>query len=219
MIETTEHKETEQPQKETTKEETLFAGKYNSVDALEQGYRELSRLVREKTPVVPETYDIDFSNIPELQEVKINEDPLWEYISPAMREAGLSQPQAQQVTEAFVKWQMEQAQTEHANFEKMGHEGQMMAQQVTHFIDKNFTDSERPMAETLTASVDGLKFLHKIATLSGEKAVPAGDGVPPSDVKSLKEKAKEMLSDPELRYNRNKQDAYNRLWKDISNMS
>lgn len=204
------------------KEQSLFAGKYHSVDALEQGYKELSRLVREKTPEAPEEYNLDFSDQPELAqalgEVNIKEDPLWQHMTPAMREANLTQDQAKNVAQAFVGWQQQQAEAERANFEALGAEGQAMARQVNRFIEKNLPEEQAQLAQGLASSVDGLKFLSTLAEAAGEKSIPAESYGKPENSRALKEKALQMLADPDLQYNREKQDAYNRLWQDIEAM-
>jgi len=202
-------------------EEKLFAGKYHSVDALEQGYRELSRLVREKAPEVPETYQLDLSEFQaEGGEMpSLEQDPLWQNISPAMRGAGLSNKQAEAVTKAFISFQQQQIAEEHKALEAMGVEGQHMVHQVRRFVDTSFESTEKAIAHQLAATVDGVKFLHKIAQMAGEKTIPTDSAAAGVDVASLKEKAKAMLSDPELKYNRQKQDAYNNLWKDITSLS
>ena len=200
-------------------EASLLAGKYNSVQALEQGYKELSRLVREKSPEVPEEYQVDFSDMPELADLDLSADPLWQRVTPAMREAGLSQPQAEAVTKAFVGWQAEQAKAEEESFNNMGPEGKAMASQVNRFIEKNFSKDEAGLAHSVASNVDGLKFLHKVATLSGEKPVPENASGAPDGAATLKQKALQMLSDPDLQHNPEKQEAYNRIWKDIEAMT
>lgn len=209
------------PEKPCAGEEVLLAGKYNSVEALENGYKELSRLVREKTPAaeapeVPEAYEVDFSDMPELESMALEGDPLWQHITPVMQKAALTQPQAEALTKAFVKFQVDQAKAEQEVFETMGPEGRAMAQQVSHFIDKTFDGPDVELAHALSSSVDGLKFLQKIATMAGEKQVPASALGEVQGVASLKEKALKMLNDPDLAHNPEKQEAYNRLWKSIS---
>lgn len=202
--------------------QSLYAGKYHSVDALEQGYKELSRLVREKSPQAPEEYSLDFSDQPELakamEQVDINNDPLWQHMTPAMREANLTQEQAQNVAKAFIGWQQQQASTEQQNFEALGAEGQAMAQRVSRFIEKHLPEEQAQMAQGLASSVDGLKFLNTLADAAGEKAIPTESAGTPDTARALKEKAFQMLSDPDLHYNREKQAAYNRLWQDIEAM-
>lgn len=205
----------------TTEEAKLLAGKYHSVEALEQGYRELSRLVREKSPEVPENYTLDLSDLlAEGEDMpSLEEDSLWQHVSPAMREAGLSNKQAESVTKAFLTYQQQQMAHEQKALEAMGVEGQRMVHQVRHFVESTFDVREQNFAHQLASSVDGVKFLHKIAQLSGEKTIPTDSAAVGVDVASLKEKAKAMMNDPDLKYNRQKQDAYNNLWKDITNLS
>ena len=213
--------QTTSPRQQTSQNEenSLLAGKYNSVQALEQGYKELSRLVREKSPDVPDEYHLDFSDMPELENLDLKADPLWQHVSPAMREAGLSQPQAEAVAKAFVGWQSQQAKAEQENFNDLGPDGKAMASQVNRFIEKNFSEEEAGLAHSVASNVDGLKFLHKVATLSGEKPLPENAAGAPQGAAALKQKALQMLSDPDLQYNPEKQDAYNRIWKDIEAMS
>ena len=217
--------ETQETREPTTQQPeagpSLLAGKYHSVDALEQGYRELSRLVREKSPEVPESYALDLSEFqPEGAEpFRLEDDTLWQHVSPAMREAGLSNTQAEAVTKAFVSFQVQQNQQEQKALEAMGVEGQHMVHQVRHFVEKNLEGPEQLMAQQLATSVDGVKFLNKIALLAGEKTIPTESAAYGIDVASLKDKAKAMMNDPELKYNREKQEAYNNLWKDITALS
>lgn len=199
-------------------EQSLYAGKYNSVDALEQGYKELSRLVREKSPEAPEEYSLDFSDQPELADIDVQEDPLWQHMTPAMREANLTQEQAENVTKAFIGWQQQQAETEKQNFEELGAEGQAMAQRITRFIDKNLPEDQAEVAHSLAGSVDGLRFLNTLADVTGEKAIPTQSQSTPESTRQLRQKAFEMLADPELSYNQEKQQAYNRLWQDIESL-
>ena len=121
----------------SAEEKALLAGKYHSVEALEQGYRELSRLVREKSPEVPEAYELDLSEFqPEgADPLNITEDALWQHVSPAMREAGLSNAQAEAVTKAFVGYQVQQSQQEQKAVAAMGVEGQNMVHQVRRFVE------------------------------------------------------------------------------------
>lgn len=220
--------QTLQPEAQNTAEnntspaaEKLFAGKYHSVDALEQGYRELSRLVREKTPEVPETYQLDLSEFQAegAEAPSLEHDVLWQTVSPAMREAGMSNKQAEAVTKAFIHFQQQQAAEEQKALKAMGVEGQHMVHHVRRFVDSTFGAEEKAIAHQLAATVDGVKFLHKVAQMAGEKPIPTGSAAGGIDVASLKEKAKAMMSDPELKYNRQKQEAYNNLWKDITSLS
>ena len=199
-------------------EATLYAGKYHSVDALEQGYKELSRLVREKSPEVPEAYQLDLSEFQGEGEEPYNleHDDLWQNVSPAMREAGLSNAQAESVTKAFMGYQMQQHAQELKALKAMGVEGQHMVHQVRSFIEKTLEGPELSMAQQLTTTVDGVKFLNKVANLAGEKSIPTEGTGYTVDVASLKDKAKAMMNDPELKYKREKQEAYNNIWKDIT---
>lgn len=201
----------------TNNEAQLLAGKYHSVEALEQGYRELSRLVREKTPQVPEHYEVDFSHDPKLSNCNLAEDALWQHMTPSMKEAALTQDQAQKVAHSFMQYQLNEAEQEQARFAALGDEGVAMVRQVSHFMEKNLPQEEQQMVEAVGSSVAGLKLLHKLINLAGEQPVPiqnTGQSVSPS---ALKEKAFAMLKDPDMAHNPKKQAAYNRLWQDIAN--
>lgn len=189
-----------------TAEQALLAGKYHSVEALEQGYRELSKQLRSRpsTPEIPENYEL-----PE----GMADDALFGHMQEAFRNAGLSQAQVAALAEAFAGYENGLRLDPEAEKQALGKDADAIINRVSHFAQRHFQGEELAEIQALASSAAGIRALDKLARLSGEKAVPT-EAASAATAEHLKAQALRMLAEPDFRHNRSKQAEYNRLWAD-----
>lgn len=195
----------------TEEEKVLLAGKYHSVDALEQGYRELSKQLRDRPAAaveIPENY--------ELPEGAVDED-LFGHMQGAFRAAGLSQQQVAALAEAFVGYESGLRIDPDAEKQALGADADMVLGRVSAFAQRHFHGAELEEVQSLATTAAGVRVLDKLARLAGEKAVPT-EAAATSTAEHLKARAMRLMKEPDFRYNRGKQQEYDRLWSDIVSM-
>jgi len=168
-------------------EEKLFAGKYKTAEDLENGYSELSKMVRERDTALndykskysaPEKYDFSDFQMPDSHLVPVALE--------AFKGMGISNDMAKSffkaVLEADQKAIGERTKRE---LEALGPDGDKILGELKDFAGKSLTEEERDALTAITSSAAGVKLAHKLYQLSKSKDVPSPkDGVnnaPPAD--------------------------------------
>lgn len=162
--------------------ETLFAGKYKTLEEFEKGHKELEKAYRSKAPEVPDEYNIDLTTdetlIEEFGEDMVNEfnpaeDPRFEQMKDVFKEAGLTQDQVSALVKAQIRFDASIAPDLEAEARALGDQRDIMIANANHFVQKHLNAEEQEIAKTLGQSAAGVKFLHKLSQMTGEKPVPA----------------------------------------------
>jgi hypothetical protein len=171
-------------------EEKLFAGKYKTAEDLENGYSELSKMVRERDTALndykskysaPEKYDFSDFQMPDSHLVPVALE--------AFKGMGISNEMAKNffkaVLEADQKAIGERTKRE---LEALGPDGDKILGELKDFAGKALTEEERDALTAITSSAAGVKLAHKLYQLSKSKDVPSpAEGVsntPPADPKA-----------------------------------
>lgn len=150
--------------------EKLLAGKYKTPEDLEQGYKELSKKLREKTEP-PEKYDLDsLKNNEELagllpEDYSFQDDPMFQVLEPAFREAGLTQDQVVKLTQAKMLFDKANMVDPKAEMEKLGSNAGQVITDVRSFVDSSLPDDLKEVAEAFAYTAEGVKLLHHMSQL------------------------------------------------------
>jgi len=196
----TQDNETHKPEFEDSKKGDLYAGKYKSVDDLEKGYKEAVQKLTEKQPQAPEEYNFDFTDDEDFKEfshlepnLALNDDPYVQEIAPVLKKHNISQEAASDIAKAYLKTELSGLGDTGEEMKKLGDNGQQIIKDVNTFVGKNFSQEEQKIAEQIGQSAEGVKFLHKLSKMSGEKTIPgdAGSGFQESQ-HDLVEKANQL---------------------------
>lgn len=201
----------ENTQPKTDTPQSLLAGKYKSVEALEEGYKNLSTKLREQktTTDLPESY-----TAPEELGLTFDTDG-FNHMQSAFKEAGLNQEQVDKLLGAYATIAPQSVNLD-AEKAALGDGADARLAKLGQFIGRHFSDDEQAELDILASTAGGVKVLEKLMTMSGEKPVPADSASAAEGVADLRQKAMAMLSEKDFRHNTDKQQAYNQLWAKIA---
>lgn len=188
----------------------LYAGKYKTPEDLEKGYKELSTLVRTKTPEAPEEYDFS------IVEGVDSENPLLHTMQEVMKNQNLTQEQATALTEAFVGYSSVNTPNMEEEVKKLGADAPVMIQQVEGFMKRYLSPDESAILSQVGGSAEGIKLLHKLSQQVGERSIPASGATSNDAAVDLRKQAAEMLKEPSFRSSPEKQESYDALWQKIA---
>ena len=197
--------------------EVLYAGKYKSVEALEKGYRELSKHLHETRPQAPESYDFSFIEA-HVDGANLQEDPLVTALAPVMQAHHITQQQAEALFATYLETVQAQLPDVTVEKEKLGPQADTILSQLDGFLQRYCNAPEHAMAAQLATTADGVRLLHKLARLSGEKPLPANAQATAHTADDLRSKAAQMLADPTLAQDPAKQRQYHALWEKIARL-
>lgn len=170
--------------KETAEQtsETLYAGKYKSVEDLEKGYRESTKYARElgakvkgledSIPKAPENYEFDFSNVEGLEGVQITpEDEDIAAMIPVFKELNLNQDQASKLVSAHLKNMASLAETDDQIKEKLGDNADFIIGKLQEYTN-GLPESDQMILQSLADSSAGIDFLFRHLIGQGEMPTP-----------------------------------------------
>lgn len=150
-------------------EEKLFAGKYKSAEELEEGYKNLSQKLREKSPEAPEEYSFDPEALgDDYKDVKIDkDDPLLQHMTNVFKDTNLSDEQATRLAAEFSKYQSAETPNPEKEMEKLGESAKETIGKVEGFFKKygasaGLTEEEVQQIGTMTATAEGVTALSKL---------------------------------------------------------
>lgn len=152
-------------------EQKLFAGKYKTAEELEQGYKELSKLAREKKPEAPDEYALDAIKDFVGEE---GDETLDSWLG-EFKELGLTQEQADKLLTRYYSDMASQMPDLDAERAKLGADGDKMVQEIRGFFGKNksnFTDTELGAIEAALGTADAVRAIHKVITANQSKSIP-----------------------------------------------
>lgn len=167
------------PEGESEKEGYLYAGKYKTVEAMEEGVKELTAKLREKTPEAPEDYTFDFSEDEDLkphayllEDLNVKEDPRFETMDVVFKKHSLSQEAVNDIVKAQLMYDISSVPDLEAEANSLGEEKDIILAHAQTFVNKHLSGDEMEIAVDLGKSAAGVKLLYKMSKLAGEKRVP-----------------------------------------------
>ena len=196
----------EQEQEEGQQEEKLLAGKYKTAEELEEGYKNLSQKLREKSPEAPEEYSFDTSALgDDYKGVEISkDDPLLQHMQGVFKDSNITDEQATKLAAEFAKYQDGNTPDPEKEMEKLGENGKETISRVENFFKKHgnaagLTQEEVQSISSMTSTAEGVNALGKLVDrFSTMNDVPEkGQGGAAPDADELFAQANEIRkSDP-----------------------
>lgn len=189
-----DNQETEATTEESSTVEELIFGKYKDIEAAQSAFKTLEsengRLRREKKPEAPDEYSFDFSTDESLAEVmkdvNLAEDPLMKELSPVMKEAGITQEQAEALVKAKLNFDKSMLPDVDGEIAKLGAEGPQVLAQVETFVQKNYTPDDQAILANIATSAEGVLFIKNNLMVSKK--------MPGEDVNTTTESSADLLS-------------------------
>jgi hypothetical protein len=195
-------------------ESGMYLGKYKDVRGVFEGYKELTGKLREKIPEAPSgDYEFTFE-APELKNVSLADDPLWQDLAPVFKTLNISNAQANSIAETFLKWQLSQVPDLDAEKAKLGSDADTMIKSVEQAVGKYAkTDEDKAAFEYIGRNADSLKLVYNILSMAGEKTVPVSPGGVSSETKAelLQQAFDYKKNNPDFESNPAKQTIYDRM--------
>lgn len=174
--------------------EKPLVGKYNTIGDLEKGYKEATAKLMEKNPGAPEEYEINFKEDLELpDEVKeefLNQDAFKNVVEVA-KENNISQDALNALVNAYVENEISNQPVFEDEKAKLGDKADEMISQVASFRDR-FPEAEQQYMNKIGETAEGVKFLHKLMGMMGEKSIPGETPRTQADPNELWLKAQEF---------------------------
>lgn len=150
--------------------ETLYAGKYKSVDELVKGYGESSKYIRDltskvkeyeaKIPKAPEEYKFDFSNS-EIKDIAVDpESQELKNMLPVFKELNLSNDQAQKIVETYIKTLSANVPSPEDIKRVLGPDAEIKIGRLQTFTG-NLPAKDQEIMKSLTETPEGVDFLYR----------------------------------------------------------
>lgn len=192
--------------------EEAFVGKFNTLGDLVSGYKEATKKLREKTPEAPEEYTYEPSEGIELPEgYNISEDPVMAKLMPIMKEHNLTQEAFNGLVNSYMEVMQESAVDVGEELKKLGPNGPDLVSEVNSFVSK-FSAEEQQLLASLGTTAEGVKLVHKLKGMTGEKRTPDGSSAPVVDIADLKAQAQKIKAEtPNFEWDKSAQKSYEDL--------
>lgn len=155
--------------------EKPIAGKYKSLGELENGYKELSTKLREKSPAAPENYEIKLPETIKLPEgVDLSKDPILEKMMPKMKELGISQQAFEGLIGSYLEAELGMMPDAAKELEKLGGKDAPVLASVAAFVGR-FPEAEQKQLRQIATTAEGVQLIEKIRQMTGEKSIPTDE--------------------------------------------
>ena len=202
-VESTEQDKVNQDTAQQPERPEWLPEKFKTPEDMVKSFTQLEGKLREKGKLAPESYAMpedmletvdteaeDYAAFTEVaKEIGLTNDGFNKLVSFAV-DAGLILPK-----NAFEK-----------EMEALGAEGEAMVSTVTNFMNQNLSKEEQQVFKTMAYTADQLRVLHKVLRMSGAKAIPGKQSSQSDEsVENLQAKLNKVLSDPNIRNDRNLQ--------------
>ncbi len=141
--------------------------------------KEHGRLKREREPVAPEEYNFDFSQSDDaaLSAVEFDSgDPLLNDVTSAMREANITQEQADAIVGAYLKSQIAALPDEEAERAALGANADQIIERIQGFSANRLTPEEQAVLESWTTTAEDTKLVHKLIEMLDKNPQPKPQG-------------------------------------------
>lgn len=162
------------PNAELREKNGMFLGKYKTIEAALDGYRELSKKLHEKAPTAPEgEYKIEF---PEDSGLEFNaEDPMWQKFEPMFREANLPNEVVNNLVVKFNEHMAGPIADLDAEKEKLGVKADERIEAVDSFwLGSKVPEKFSEIVPLLKQTATGVEFLEFAMENRTEKPIPTG---------------------------------------------
>jgi hypothetical protein len=200
-------------------------GKYKTPKELADGYKEQSRLLREKTPTAPEDgYKFDFSKHETLKVVEsVADDPLWKAFEPKFKELGITQQQAEGLMESHLLWTLENIPNMESEEKRLGSEAKAIIETVSAFAKKHVkTQEDIDAFEYVGRNADAIKLVHRLIGMTGERPIPSPNGsniYSTNSLDGLNEQASLLRNNPRFNVDSDMQKKYMGLMTKITELT
>lgn len=149
--------------------EELIFGKYKDMDAAYNAFKELEsmngKLRREKKPEAPEEYQIDFSEDEDLKDYlkgyDLKEDPLFQEMIPAFKEANLTQEQAEILVKNQLKYNKSMIIDKKKEVEAVGADFDKMDAELSAYLSNSLDEATASTIKSLAVDAQSFQALHK----------------------------------------------------------
>lgn len=205
-----------------------YAGKYDTPEDLEKGYKESSKTVKElqekikdfeEKETLPEDFDIvkelkGVQGLPEDLEID-EEDTVFKHMIPALKEAGVSPEQAKHLAAEYIKMELGEIPDKEKEIASLGDN----AKETLGKIDKilqGLPETQANILRGFTTRADEIQTLVAFAKAfqAGEKQIPArGNETPLKTARELEEEAfaYKKANERSIGSNKSQQEHYNTL--------
>jgi len=185
--------------------------KFKSAEDMAKSYSELEKTLKEKGKVAPDKYEFE-------ETYGLEEDIVTHY-SDFAKEAGLTNGQA----DAVLKYAQDAGYFDvpvyDEELKKMGEDGEKMLSSLESYAATKLLPAEREALEGMVYTAEQAKLLYKIIRAS-DKQIPSkpGEGVGSESKKDFQGKLNTLLSEPDIKSNREKQQEAMALANKIATM-
>ena len=204
----------------------LIAGKYKTQEELVEGYKELKQKLSEKNPEAPESYELNFADdeaFKPFADLELNldlaNDPLVESMLPVFKEFNISQEAAAALTKAHMLHELNGFKDIGDVQKELGPQANTLIQEANEYVSKYLNAEEQGVAKVMGQSAEGMRLLHKMSQMVGEKSIPAdlGGHVKTSSAELIS-KAMAMSKEPNFNQNTAKIAEYEKLMDQAATM-
>lgn len=183
----------------------LILGKFKDYAALEGAYKnlesEFGTLRRQKSPEIPEKYEYNFSEDPDLKRVipegyDFSTDPMVQHLEPVFKDLKLTQEQVAGLTKAKIMFDAQNQIDPGEELKKLGPEGHDTIKAVETFVSRNLSPEEQVIAAQVASTAEGVKLLHKLSRIANTSIPKEAQKGPQLSRKELLAQAQEIRSQP-----------------------
>ena len=143
-----------------------YAGKFDSVEAMEAGYKELGSKIREKTPEAPESYAVNLSEDIVLPEGFSLDDgnPIMDAMAPVLSELNIDQAGYDKLINAYMKAELGMMPNHDDEVNKLGDTANQVLLDSKGFVEK-FSPEEQTLLRQIATTADGNRLLQKVGAM------------------------------------------------------
>ena len=211
------------------KDNGLYLGKYKSLPDVIEGYKELSKKVREKgserggAPAAyePITFGEDVPEVFKGQSIAVDADPMFKHFAPIFQEMNLSQDDVAKLVRAHAMYGYESAPDLNAVRDSLGRDADTILQTINSWVGKNEKHLDEGMNNALQRwgqDADSIRMMNFLLSQSGDRNLPSSAGVSTGgeSPKILREKAFALKKEENFYYSPDKKKEYDDLMERAS---
>jgi hypothetical protein len=150
-----------------------YAGKYESVEALEQGYKEAVQKMTQKIPQAPEAYELQLNEelAARLPSELTMDDPMLEHMIPVLKNVGVTQEGFNAIVENYLEGELSGLPDPDAEMNALGGEANELLTKAEAFVNK-FPEAEADVLMGLSTTADGVRTLAKLQDMMSSQDIP-----------------------------------------------
>ena len=210
--------DTDESLENSDSEQELIFGKYKDMDAAFSAFKELEsmngKLRRERKPEAPEEYNIDFGDDEDLKDYiadyNLSEDPLFQAMTPAFKEANITDEQAKILVKNQLLFNKQSMPNPKKEIEAIGADYEKMDREISTYLSRNVDEDTANAIKALAVDAQSFKAIHKL--IAKPSSVPTkADNVATEKSAELYAKAQEMRNKENFLTNYDAQQQYRTL--------